>query len=103
MDYNLKIKFKEVSYEINLFNSDTHAYEVLIDESTILSLRIDHEERLQNGIIVTPERHVVSGTVVDALAKYENTDLTPNEIKELSDTLKELKGYNRILKIQSEI
>lgn len=84
---------------LTCWNPDQETYEVRIYEDSGLILRTDGEERLNNGVIVSSARHFVSGFMVDALAKYENTGLTPNEIKELQgDTLKKLKESNKILR-----
>ena len=84
---------------LTYFNTDQETYEVPIYEGSHLNLRTEGEEKLNNGIIVSSARHFVSGFVVDKLAEYENTGLTPNEIKELQgDTLKKLKESNKILR-----
>lgn len=84
---------------LTYWNPDQETYEVRIYENDGLIVRTDGEERLNNGIIITPARHFISGFMVDALAEYENTGLTPNEIKELQgDTLKKLKESNKILR-----
>lgn len=84
---------------LTYWNPDQEAFEVRIYENSELILRTDDEERLNNGLIVSPTKHFVSGFMVDALAEYENTGLTSNEIKELQgDTLKKLKESNKILR-----
>ena len=84
---------------LTYWNGDQEAYEVRIYENGGFILRTEGEEHLRNGMIVSPVRHFVSGFMVDALAEYENTGLTPNEIKELQgDTLKKLKESNKILR-----
>lgn len=84
---------------LTYFNTDQETYEIPIYEGVHLNLRTEGEERLDNGIIVSSARHFVSGFIADALAEYENTGLTPSEIKELQgDTLKRLKESNKILR-----
>lgn len=84
---------------LTYFNADQEVYEAPIYEDTHLNLRTDGEEKLDNGIIVSSARHFISGFIIDKLAEYENTGLTPNEIKELQgDTIKRLKESNEILR-----
>ena len=84
---------------LTCWNPDQKNYEVRIYENDGLILRTDCEERLNDGIIVSSAKHFVSGFMVDRLAEYENTGLTPDEIKELEcSTLKNLKESNRILR-----
>lgn len=84
---------------LTYLNIDQEAYEIPIYEGTHLNFRTEGEERLNNGIIVSSARHFVSGFMVDKLAEYENTGLTPDEIKELQgDILKKLKESNKILR-----
>ena len=84
---------------LTYWNADQKAYEVRIYENDGLIVRTDGEERLSNGLIVSPARHFISGFMVDVLAEYEDTGLTPKEIKELQgDTLKKLKESNEILR-----
>lgn len=84
---------------LTYWNPDQETYEVRVYENDGLIVRTDGEERLNNGVIVSSAKHFVSGFMVDALAEYENTGLTPNEIKELQgDTLKKLKESNKILR-----
>lgn len=84
---------------LTYWNPDQETYEVRIYDGDGIILRTDGEERLNNGVIVSSARHFISGSMVDALAEYENTGLTPNEIKELQgDTLKKLKESNKILR-----
>lgn len=84
---------------LTYWNADQKAYEVRIYENDGLIVRTDGEGRLSNGLIVSPARHFISGFMVDVLAEYEDTGLTPKEIKELQgDTLKKLKESNEILR-----
>ena len=84
---------------LTCWNPDQKNYEVRIYENDGLILRTDGEERLNNGVIVSTAKHFVSGFMVDRLAEYENTGLTPDEIEELEgSTLKNLKESNRILR-----
>lgn len=84
---------------LTYFNKDKNIYEVRIYGNEGLILRTDCEEDLDNGLIISPTRHFVSGFIVNALAEYENTGLSPSEIKELQgDTLKKLKDSNEILR-----
>ena len=84
---------------LTYWNADQEAYEVRLYVNDGLILRTDGEERLNNGAIVSSAKHFISGFMVDALAEYENTGLTPKEIKELQgDTLKKLKESNKILR-----
>ena len=78
---------------------DQETYEVRIYDGDGIILRKDGEECLNNGVIVSSAKYFISGPMVDALAEYENTGLTPNEIKELQgDTFKKLKESNKILR-----
>ena len=84
---------------LTYWNADREAYEARIYESDGIILRTDGEERLSNGMIVSSARSFISGSIVNTLAEYENTGLTPREIKELQgDTLKKLKESNKILR-----
>ena len=84
---------------LTYWNVDQKAYETRIYENDGLILRTDGEERLNNGVIVSSAKHFISGFMIDRLAEYENTGLTPDEIKELKgDTLKKLKESNEILR-----
>lgn len=81
------------------FNTDEKAYEVKLYENECLNFRTEGEDRLDNGIIISPMKRFISGYIIDVLAEYENTGLTPSEIKELQgDTLKKLKESNKILR-----
>lgn len=81
------------------FNREERVYEVAISDYNNICIRTEPEELINNNIIVQPPRHFLSGFVVDALARYENTGLTPEEIHELQgDTLKKLKESNKILR-----
>lgn len=81
------------------FNTDENAYEVEIPNNCMLYLRTDSEVHMDYNHTITSDRRFVSGFVIDALAAYENTGLTPDEIKELQgDTLKKLKESNEILR-----
>lgn len=81
------------------FNKNKNTYEVEIPNNCMLYLRTDSEVRMDYNHPITFDRHFVSGFVIDALAEYENTGLTPDEIKELQgDTLKKLKESNEILR-----
>lgn len=81
------------------FNKDKNTYEVEIPNDCMLYVWTDSEVRMDYNHPITFDRHFVSGFVIDALAEYENTGLTPNEIKELQgDTLKKLKESNEILR-----
>ena len=84
---------------LTYFNRDENTYEVEITNNYMLYIRTDSEVRMDYNHPVTFDRHFVSGFVIDALAEYENTGLTPDEIKELQgDTLKKLKESNEILR-----
>ena len=65
------------------FNRDTNQYEIEVRLEDPFYLRTVGEERLNNGVIVCQARNFVSGFFIDALAEYENTGLTPSEIKNL--------------------
>lgn len=81
------------------FNKDKNTYEVEISNNCMLYVWTDSEVRMDDNRTITSDRHFISGFVVDALAEYENTGLTPDEIKELQgDTLKKLKESNEILR-----
>lgn len=81
------------------FNKDKNTYEVEIPNNCMLYVWTDSEVRMDCNHTTTYDRHFISGFVVDALAEYENTGLTPDEIKELQgDTLKKLKESNEILR-----
>lgn len=81
------------------FNKDKNTYEVEIPNNCMLYLWTDSEVRMDYNHTITSDRRFISGFVVDALAEYENTGLTPDEIKELQgDTLKKLKESNEILR-----
>lgn len=81
------------------FNKDKNTYEVEISNNCMLYVWTDSEVRMDCNRTITYDRHFISGFVVDALAEYENTGLTPDEIKELQgDTLKKLKESNEILR-----
>ena len=81
------------------FNKDKNTYEVEIPNNCMLYLWTDSEVRMDYDHTITSDRRFISGFVVDALAEYENTGLTPDEIKELQgDTLKKLKESNEILR-----
>ena len=81
------------------FNEDKKTYEVEISNNCMLYVWTDSEVRMDYNHTITSDRRFISGFVVDALAEYENTGLTPDEIKELQgDTLKKLKESNEILR-----
>ena len=81
------------------FNKDKNTYEVEISNNCMLYVWTDSEVRMDCNCNITYDRYFISGFVVDALAEYENTGLTPDEIKELQgDTLKKLKESNEILR-----
>ena len=81
------------------FNEVKKTYEVEISNLCMLYVWTDSEVRMDYNRTITYDRHFISGFVVDALAEYENTGLTPDEIKELQgDTLKKLKESNEILR-----
>ena len=81
------------------FNKDKNTYEVEIPNNCMLYVWKDSEVRMDYNHTITSDRRFISGFVVDALAEYENTGLTPDEIKELQgDTLKKLKESNEILR-----
>ena len=81
------------------FNREEGIYEVGISDCNNICIRTEPEELINDHIIVQSTRHFLSGFVVDALARYENTGLTPEEIHELQgDTLKKLKESNKILR-----
>lgn len=81
------------------WNSDQEQYEARIYENDGLILRTDSEERINNDIILSSAKHYIFGFIVDALAEYENTGLTPAEINELQgDALKVLRESNKILR-----
>ena len=81
------------------FNIDKNTYEVEIPNNCMLYVWTDSEVRMDYNHTITSDRRFISGFVVDALAEYENTGLTPDEIKELQgDTLKKLKESNEILR-----
>ena len=81
------------------FNKDKNTYEVEIPNNCMLYVWTDSEVRMDYNYTITSDRRFISGFVVDALAEYENTGLTPDEIKELQgDTLKKLKESNEILR-----
>ena len=81
------------------FNKDKNTYEVEIPNNCMLYVWTDSEVRMDYNHTITSDRRFISGFVVDALAEYENTGLTPDEIKELQgDTLKKLKESNEILR-----
>lgn len=85
--------------KLTYFNTDQNAYEVQIYENTPFIYREEGERYLNNGVIISPKRHFVSGFIVDRLAEYENTGLTPYEIRELKYVeLKNLKESNRLLR-----
>ena len=81
------------------FNIDKNTYEVEIPNNCMLYVWTDSEVRMDYNHTITSDRRFISGFVVDALAEYENTGLTPDEIKELQgDILKKLKESNEILR-----
>lgn len=81
------------------FNKNKNTYEVEIPNNCMLYVWTDSEVRMDYNHTITSDRRFISGFVVDALAEYENTGLTPDEIKELQgDTLKKLKESNEILR-----
>lgn len=81
------------------FNRDNGVYEVEISDDRNICIRTEPEELINNSVIMQQTRHFLSGFVVDALARYENTGLTPEEIHELQGgTLKKLKESNKILR-----
>ena len=74
------------------FNIDKNTYEVEIPNNCMLYVWTDSEVRMDYNHTITSDRRFISGFVVDALVEYENTGLTPDEIKELQgDTLKKTK------------
>ena len=84
---------------LTYFNQDTNVYEVKIPCDKSLNLRTECEEELiNNKIIMFPKKYFVSGFVVDALAEYESTGLTPDEIKMLHGSLEKLRESNKILR-----
>lgn len=81
------------------FNRDTDAYEVAIHYDTPFYIRTSGEECMNNGVITSTARHFNSGFIVDALAEYENTGLTPREIKNLQEvTVNNLLSSIKMLK-----
>lgn len=83
---------------LTYWNANTQQYESSVYENHDLRIR-EEEVYHNNGLLISPMKYFVSGFAIDALAAYENTGLTPNEIEELQgDTLKKLKEANNILK-----
>lgn len=83
---------------LTYFNQDKNAYEVRIPFDKGIYYRTESEERINNGVVLSEAQHFISGFVVDALAEYENTGLTPYEIKEMKlTTLKNLQSSNKML------
>lgn len=76
------------------FNEDENAYEVEIPNNCMLHLRTDSEVHMDYNHTITSDRRFVSGFVIDALAEYENTGLTPDEIKELQESNEILQKNN---------
>ena len=74
------------------FNEDKKTYEVEISNNCMLYVWTDSEVRMDYNRTITSDRHFISGFVVDALAEYENTGLTPDEIKNLT------RFYKKIIK-----
>ena len=76
------------------FNIDKNTYEVEIPNNCMLYVWTDSEVRMDYNRAITYDRHFISGFVVDALAEYENTGLTPDEIKELQESNEILQKNN---------
>ena len=76
------------------FNEDKKTYEVEISNNCMLYVWTDSEVRMDYNRTITSDRHFISGFVVDALAEYENTGLTPDEIKELQESNEILQKNN---------
>lgn len=68
---------------LTFWNPYQRAYEVQIYKTNGVIVRTEEEELLENGLIVPSSKYFVSGFVVDALAEYENTGLTPQEIEQM--------------------
>jgi FtsZ-binding cell division protein ZapB len=83
---------------LTYFNQDTNVYEVKIPCDKLLCMRTECEELINDKIIMLPKKYFVSGFIVDALAEYESTGLTPDEIKILHGTLEKLRESNKILR-----
>lgn len=68
---------------LTFWNPYQRAYEVQIYKNNGVIVRTEEEELLENGLIVPSSKYFVSGFVVDTLAEYENTGLTPQEIEQM--------------------
>lgn len=87
------------------WNKDYGTFEARIPYGMGLDMREEKGEMINNGVFTTPSQYYVSGFIVDALAKYEETGLTPFEINELKlKTLKNLKSSNeKLQKMNDEL
>lgn len=85
---------------ITFFNIDENKYEVAIPYNSNIYLRTESEEKhISPGIATSYAKHFISGFMIDKLALYENSGLTPDEVEELQgDILHNLKQSNETLR-----
>lgn len=90
---------------LTYWNKDYGIFEARIPYGMGLDIREEVGERVNGGVFINPPKHYVSGFLVDALAKYEETGLSPYEINELKlKTLHNLKLSNeRLQKSNDEL
>lgn len=83
------------------WNDDLNGYAVRLCENETLDLYEDKVEAISilgQKIIRNVDKYI-GGNIIELLAEYENTGLTPEEIRELKYTdLKKLQESNRILR-----
>lgn len=83
------------------WNDDLNGYAVRLCENETLNLYEDKVEAISNlgqKIIRSVDKYI-GGNIIELLAEYEDTGLTPEEIRELKYIdLKKLQESNRILR-----
>lgn len=74
-------------------------YYALVCENDELICYVDKDERRQGNVVINNPTRYIGGSVIDLLAEYEDTGLSPEEIKKLKYTdFKKLQESNAILR-----
>lgn len=89
---------------ITYYNANRGVYEVELESGCREVCILNYDEFYEKDNFCSEKikfrkpKTVLSGFVVDALAKYENTGLTPEEIRELQISEKNVGLYNKMLR-----
>ena len=84
------------------WNDELKGYYALIGENETLNYYADKETYQQHPyepVVTASVNHYIGGNIIDLLAEYENTGLTPEEIQRLKYTdIKNLQASNNMLR-----